>query len=80
METISISNLKAHLSSAIKRVRSGVRITVMDHNHPVAALVPLENESIFVRTAEVPYKYRKLKPLVQEGPGKYLAEERTERW
>jgi prevent-host-death family protein len=44
METISVSNLKAHLSGELKKVRSGARIVVLDHNHPVAELVPLSGE------------------------------------
>jgi prevent-host-death family protein len=40
METISISNLKAHLSATIKRVRAGNRVVVVDRDIPVAEITP----------------------------------------
>ncbi len=47
METISISNLKAHLSTELKKVQKGTRIMVLDHKHPVAELIPAEVLHIF---------------------------------
>lgn len=81
METISISKLKAHLSSEIKKVRSGARLIVLDHNHPVAELVPLEDQDgLFSRAAEGSYEYRELAPLVEGDITDFLADERKERW
>ncbi len=34
MMTISISNLKAHLSATLKAVRKGEKYTVMDRDYP----------------------------------------------
>jgi len=45
---VSVSQLKAQLSASLKVVREGGRIVVMDHNRPVAALVPLESERLTV--------------------------------
>ena len=56
METISISKLKAHLSAEIKKVRNGARIVVLDHNHPVAEIIPTETYDLFVREAQVSYE------------------------
>lgn len=36
---MNISTLKAHLSAAIRRVKAGERIVVLDRNLPVAELV-----------------------------------------
>lgn len=40
METISISNLKTHLSATLKDVIKGIHYLVMDRDHPVAELIP----------------------------------------
>ncbi len=40
METISISNLKAHLSATMKRVRAGGTIVVVDRDVPIAEIKP----------------------------------------
>jgi len=42
MEAISISKFKTHLSSELKKVRNGTGIVVLDHNYPVAELIPVE--------------------------------------
>ena len=81
METISISKLKAYLSGELKKVQRGTRIVVLDHNHPVAELVPFETEQpLFVREASVPYECPALTPLADCDPVADLEEDRTERW
>lgn len=40
MESVSISELKARLSSYLVQVRSGAEVLVTDRGHPVARLVP----------------------------------------
>ncbi len=80
METISVSELKAKLSAKLKRVRAGHILTIVDHKHPIASLVPLENEGLFAREAGTPYKYRKLKPLLSGDPLAALGEERADSW
>ena len=80
METISISKLKAHLSAEIKKVRNGTRIVVLDHNHPVAELVPTESENLFAREAQTDYVYEELSPLTTKDPSDALEAERADRW
>ena len=45
METITISQLKAHLSQVIASVRSGKRVTVLDRKTPVAIIERAEPAS-----------------------------------
>ena len=81
METISISKLKAHLSGELKKVQHGTKIIVLDHNHPVAELIPIsKNKSLFVREATSAYQYRKLSPLVSGNLLEDIEEERSDRW
>lgn len=53
METISISNLKTHLSATLKEVVNGIRYVVMDREHPVAELIPYSKKSRLVVQAPV---------------------------
>ena len=78
METISVSNLKAHLSAELQKVRNGSRITILDHKQPVAVISPLEKESLFSRHAKNRFKYKKLKPLIKEDALSLILEERDE--
>ena len=80
METISISKLKANLSAEIKKVRKGTRIMILDHNHPVAELIPIESECLFASEASIRYSYAALKPLTDTDPARNLQIERSDRW
>ncbi|MBL7007147.1 MAG: type II toxin-antitoxin system Phd/YefM family antitoxin [Spirochaetia bacterium] len=80
METISISELKSHLSAELKKVQKGTRIIVLDHKRPVAELIPTELEELFVREAETLYAYRTLTPITDQDPVSELDEERSDRW
>jgi len=80
METISISRLKAQLSAELKRVQAGQVLTIVDHRHPIANLVPLESEGLFAREAGVPYAFRELSPLMADDPLTALGEERKDSW
>ncbi len=42
MRTVKISELKARLSSHIRRVRDGEEVLVCDRNAPVARIVPVQ--------------------------------------
>jgi len=80
MTTISISKLKAGLSGEIKKVRAGKHIIVLDHNHPVAELIPfIEVRSLFVKEAETHYKYKKLSPIIENDIMHDLEDERSDR-
>ncbi|MBK9498268.1 MAG: type II toxin-antitoxin system Phd/YefM family antitoxin [Leptospiraceae bacterium] len=46
METISISNLKTHLSATLKEVVNGIRYVVMDREHPIVELIPYSENSV----------------------------------
>jgi len=80
METISISDLKAHLSAKIKEVRRGNRLIVLDHKRPVAMLSSLEEEPLFVKESLQAYSYKELSPLTEIDPVEKLQEERKDRW
>ena len=80
METISVSNLKAHLSAELKKVKAGNPIVVLDHRHPVAMVVPYEEEPLFLREASRDYRFTSLPPLTGRDPMDELEEERAERW
>ena len=81
METISISKLKAHLSGELKKVQKGTKLVVLDHNHPVAELIPLtEGETLFVKRAKQPYVFRELLPLVSKDIMGDIEMERSDRW
>lgn len=80
MKTISVSNLKSHLSAELKKVKSGETVVVLDHHHPVARVVPYTAEPLFIREASGPYSYRPLTPLTSVDPVEDLGEERSDRW
>jgi prevent-host-death family protein len=44
MRTVNISDLKAHLSAHIERVRDGEEVLVCDRNQPVARIIPCRME------------------------------------
>lgn len=79
METISVSELKAHLSAELRKVEGGTSVVVLDHRRPVARLEPLAEPSIYLREARAPYAWRELAPLVESDPLDRLLEERGER-
>ena len=78
--SISISNLKTHLSSELKKVQNGTRILVLDHKHPVAELIPTKTEELFLSVAEKKYSYMPVSPLTKKDPLHDLEEERSDRW
>lgn len=80
MQTISVSQLKAHLSAELRKVKNGSRTVVLEHNRPVAVLSPYEPEPLVVREATDDYEPGELTPLVQRDPLELLTEEREDRW
>lgn len=80
METISITNLKTHLSAELKKVQNGTRILVLDHKRPVAELIPTETEEVFISVAEQKYSYHDVSPLTGKDPLDDLEEDRSDRW
>ncbi len=76
MKTISVSQLKAHLSSELKLVQEGVEVVVLDHRHPVAKIVPFDAASLYIREATVPYTFEPLEALTNHDPLQALDMER----
>lgn len=46
MSSVGIAELRQNLSVYLRRVQAGERLTVTDHNRPVAELVPLPSRGI----------------------------------
>ena len=42
MNTVKIADLKSRLSEHLRKVRAGGSMTILDRNHPIARLVPIE--------------------------------------
>jgi prevent-host-death family protein len=80
MRRSSISYLKAHLSAELSAVKAGETVVVVDRNHPVARLVPLEDgRGIGVREPLEPFALKRLTPLVPGGSLEHLFEDRARR-
>ncbi len=80
METISVSQLKTHLSAELKRIEGGLVLTVVDHKRPVATLAPILEDVMLVREPICRYEYQPLSALIGEDPVAMLDEERKESW
>ncbi len=80
MQTISVSELKTHLSEELKKVQNGARITVLDHKRPVAIIEAYEAESFLVKEATAIYDVSGYTPLMQVDPSAYLEKEREDSW
>jgi prevent-host-death family protein len=80
MKRSSVSYLKAHLSAELKAVQAGETVVVTDRDHPVARLVPLEDErGIEVREPLRAFGFERLAPLVSGGSLETLFEDRGRR-
>ena len=84
MRTISIAELKAHLSAELKKVQAGDPVTVLDHKKPVAVLGPVKQPG-YTLTITKPRTNFSREPLGWEAltdhdplPG--LLEDREDRW
>jgi prevent-host-death family protein len=81
MRRSSVSHLKAHLSAELKAVQAGEIVVVMDRNHPVARLVPIEEEKHReVREPSQSFTFQELTPLISGGSLEALLEDRGRRW
>jgi len=70
MKTVSIDELKRHLSSFVDEAASGVRILITKHRRPVASLVAADTEQIHIGTR---FGRGRLKPLLRAPTrGEYL--------
>lgn len=80
MKTVSVSELKAHLSAELRRVKSGEQIVVLEHSRPVAVLKPYTAQRVVVHEPRRAYEPSELSPLTSVDPDSALEEERDERW
>lgn len=46
MNTVKIADLKSRLSEHLRKVRAGRSMTILDRNHPIARLVPIEKTGV----------------------------------
>ena len=80
MKRSSVSYLKAHLSAVLKAVQAGETVVVMDRDHPIARLVPLEEGKLIeVRKPLQAFGFQRLAPLVSGGSLEPLFEDRARR-
>ena len=79
MESISISNLKTHLSATLKEVVKGIHYLVMDRDHPIAEIIPYSEKQRLMITAPKS-KSKKIinsfKGKVKLDPVEYLLQDR----
>ncbi len=80
MKTTSVSELKAHLSAQLRRVKAGEHLVVLEHRRPVAVLSPYAEERLLVREPDSSYEPSELAPLTTRDPGPELDRDREERW
>jgi len=81
VKTINITTLKAKASQAIREVRGGATITVLDRDTPVARLVPIEPHSEPLRSRKPTRKlvWPNLDIKIDIDPLVYLLEDRNGR-
>jgi prevent-host-death family protein len=48
---LRVAELKTHLSAYLKRVREGETLVVHDRDTPIARIVPIEDDGVFIRHA-----------------------------
>jgi antitoxin (DNA-binding transcriptional repressor) of toxin-antitoxin stability system len=79
MESISISNLKTHLSATLKEVVKGIHYLVMDRDHPIAEIVPYsEKQRLMITLPKSKAKkiINSFKGKVKLDPVEYLLQDR----
>ncbi|MFW5777220.1 MAG: type II toxin-antitoxin system Phd/YefM family antitoxin [Spirochaetota bacterium] len=80
MKTISVSDLKAHLSAELRKVKAGEELVVLEHRRPVAIVRPYRGEALVLREPAAVYTPTRLVSLTSADPAEFLSEERSERW
>ena len=86
MRTVNISDLKAHLSAHIERVRDGEEVLVCDRNQPVARIIPCRMEDqpererqLVARGVLTPPLQRRSSPVSWPNPPGTISDEVIER-
>lgn len=80
MKTISISELKTHLSAELKRVKAGETLMITDRSRGIALVTPLPSKLPIVSSTKRKYNTPNLEPLISKDPLEYLDIERQDRW
>jgi antitoxin (DNA-binding transcriptional repressor) of toxin-antitoxin stability system len=79
MESISISNLKTHLSATLKEVVKGIHYLVMDRDHPIAEIIPYSEKQRLIITlpkSKAKKIINSFKGKVKLDPVEYLLQDR----
>lgn len=80
VKTMNISALKAHLSDALRSVRRGERIVVLDRDTPIAEVIPIsEKESLILSSPSGPMRYPRHPHQAAKDPLDFLLADRARR-
>lgn len=79
MRTVNITTLKAKASQAIREVRGGSVITVLDRDIPVAKIVPIDDDALVSTKPKGKVVWPKLHIRLDVDPVEYLIEDRRKR-
>ena len=65
MQTITVSQLKTHLSSEIKKLKKSGGIEIVQRDVPVARLLPIDESNGLRYHSQARAKFRFIKPVVE---------------
>ncbi len=82
--TAPVSEFKAHLSQYLRSVQNGSELIILDHNRPIARVVPIASENMPEKLTIIPAKTKKLvdmklKIKLDVDPAQYVIEDREDR-
>ncbi len=81
MTAANIADLKNRLSFYLREIRNGGEVTVMDHGHPIAKIIPFatkrQNDFVVIPAKGKPSDILKIKPVKLKNP---LAFEEVMKW
>jgi len=78
--TIEVSELKAHLSAELRRVKEGETTIIVDHKKPVAKLCGLESAPRYARRSSNPFIWKEFEPLITDDLQAMIDKERADSW
>jgi prevent-host-death family protein len=79
VKTINITTLKAKASQAIREVRQGATITVLDRDVPVAKIVPIGDDDLIITEPKRKLVWPNVDVKLDIDPLVYLLEDRNAR-
>jgi antitoxin (DNA-binding transcriptional repressor) of toxin-antitoxin stability system len=75
---MNISHLKTHLSDALRSVRRGEHIVVLDRDTPIAEVIPIvEKENLILSSPSGPMRYPRQAHPTGKDPMDFLLADRT---